>query len=255
VERLISLWWSAARPPVVAHRGACLRAPENTLAAFRLAVDLGADGIELDAKLTADGQVVIVHDTTLDRTTDGSGPVAGRTLRELKALDAGSRFSAPFAGERIPTLAEVFESLGQRCLINVELTNYASPRDSLPQRVAQLVRDFHLEARVLLSSFNPIALRAARRRAPELPLGLLVGPTQAGWTRRVFPILAPHEAFHPHESLIREETVRSLHRGGRKVVPWTVDRPERIRGLLSQGVDAIITDDPEVAREVRDGVG
>jgi glycerophosphoryl diester phosphodiesterase len=240
---------------VVAHRGACLRAPENTLAAFRLAVDIGADGIELDAKLTADGEIVIVHDTTLDRTTDGSGPVGGRTLRELRALDAGSSFSTAFAGERIPTLTEVFESLGQRCLINVELTNYASPRDSLPQRVAQLVRDFHLEARVLLSSFNPIALRAARARAPEIPLGLLVGPTQARWTRWAFPILAPHHALHPHESLIRDGTVQRLHRGGRKVVPWTVDRPERIRGLLTQGVDAIITDDPRAALEVRDGVG
>jgi glycerophosphoryl diester phosphodiesterase len=107
---------------------------------------------------------------------------------------------------------------------------------------------------VLLSSFNPIALRAARRRAPEIPLGLLVGETQARWTRWAFPILAPHQALHPHESLVRDGTVRSLHRGGRKVVPWTVNRPERIRGLLTQGVDALITDDPQVALEVRDGV-
>jgi glycerophosphoryl diester phosphodiesterase len=216
-----------------------------------MALEIGADGIELDAKLTGDGEVVIVHDPTLDRTTDGSGPVGTRTLRELKGLDAGSRFSPAFAGERIPTLAEVFEALGGRCLINVELTNYASPRDSLPERVVDLVRSFHLEAKVLLSSFNPLALRAAWRHAPELPRGLLFGPKQAGWTRLAFPVIAPHESLHLHETLIRDGTVQRSHHAGRKIVPWTVNRPERIRWLLSQGADAIITDVPEKALEAR----
>ena len=249
-----SLWWSASRPLVIAHRGACLRAPEDTLAAFRLAIEMGADGIELDAKLSADGEVVIIHDPTLDRTTDGSGPVGARTLQELKALDAGASFSPEFAGERIPTLDEVFEALGGRCVINVEMTNYASPRDMLPHRVVAVVRRFQVENRVLLSSFNPFALRSAKRLAPDLPLGLLLGPGQPWWMRLVFPLIAPHESLNLHDSLVREETPRRLRRAGRKFIPWTVNNAERIRWLLSAGVDAIITDAPDGALEIRKDV-
>lgn len=107
-----SIWYSKPRPWVIAHRGACRRAPENTLPAFRLAFDLGADGIELDTKLTSDGQVVVVHDQTLERTTDGKGRVVDQDLAQLKRLDAGASFSGEFVGTRIPTLAEVFEAVG-----------------------------------------------------------------------------------------------------------------------------------------------
>src|SRR5512136_697214 len=104
----------------IAHRGASAAAPQNTLAAFRKAVELGADGVELDVQLSADGAVVVIHDFTVDKTTDGTGRVAAKTLAELKALDAGSRFSPQFAGERIPTLAEVFEAIDGKLLVNVE---------------------------------------------------------------------------------------------------------------------------------------
>jgi len=239
---------------VIAHRGACLRAPEDTLAAFRLAMALGADGVELDAKLTLDGAVAIIHDPTLDRTTDGTGPVSARTRAELKALDAGSSFSPEFAGERIPILDEVFAELGAKSLINVEMTNYASPRDSLPERVVELVFTFGLESRVLLSSFNPFALRTARRLAPDLPLGFLLGPGQPLWMRALFPRISPHESYHLHDTLITEGAARRAHRAGRKFIPWTVNDPDRIRWLLKQGADAIITDAPDLALEIRKDV-
>ena len=143
------------KPAIFAHRGASAYAPENTLASFELAIHQEADAIELDAKLTADGQVVVIHDQTVNRTTDGNGRVGKMTLTQIRQLDAGSYFAAAFYDERIPTLEEVFETVGRKILINIELTNYASMKDSLPEKVADLVRRHQLEKRVMFSSFNP----------------------------------------------------------------------------------------------------
>ncbi|HEY9089295.1 MAG TPA: glycerophosphodiester phosphodiesterase family protein, partial [Anaerolineaceae bacterium] len=154
------------RPLVLAHRGASAFAPENTLAAFRRAVELGAHGVELDAKLSADGHIVVIHDQTVDRTTNGSGKVRQKTLAELRELDAGSKFRPAFAGETIPTLEEVLESVGRQCLVDVELTNYASPFDPLPERAAALVRRMGLQAQVIFTSFFPGNLARARRVLP-----------------------------------------------------------------------------------------
>ncbi|MGH2604979.1 MAG: glycerophosphodiester phosphodiesterase, partial [Anaerolineales bacterium] len=158
--------WMQRAPLVVGHRGAPRFAPENTLAGFRRAADLGADGVEMDAKLTADGVVVCHHDRTLDRTTNGRGRVLDWTWEALCTLDAGSHFGDSFAGEPIPLLEQAFRELGDGLLFNVELTNYGSPRDRLPEAVLELVARFRLERRVLLSSFNTIALRRSARLRP-----------------------------------------------------------------------------------------
>jgi glycerophosphoryl diester phosphodiesterase len=128
-----NLLFDLPRPVIFAHRGASGYAPENTLTAFNLAVQQGSDAIELDVKLTADGQIVVFHDQTLERTTSATGKIGEKTLSELKELDAGSHFDISYLNERIPTLEEVFEAVGQRTSINVELTNYASPYDRLPE--------------------------------------------------------------------------------------------------------------------------
>ena len=142
------------KPKIFAHRGASAYAPENTMAAFSLAVHQGADAIELDAKLSADGYVVVMHDDTVDRTTNGTGRVSSLSLAELQKLDAGSKFPPLFKSEKVPTLEEVYETLGRKILINVELTNYSTPMDDLPDKVIALVKKFNLEERVLLSSFS-----------------------------------------------------------------------------------------------------
>ena len=173
-----------SKPAIFAHRGSSAHAPENTLAAFELAIRHGADAIELDAKLSADGHVVVIHDQTVDRTTDGTGKVRELTLAQLSELDAGSYFDIAFRREPIPTLEQVFQAVGYGILINVELTNYASPTDPLPEKVAGLVRKFGLEKRVLFSSFNPLALVRIRRILPEVPVGLLALPGLDGaWAR------------------------------------------------------------------------
>ena len=133
------------QPIIFAHRGASAYAPENTLAAFEQALIQGADGIELDAKLSADGHVVVIHDATLDRTTGVHGRVKDLSLADLQALNAGSFFSNNFSTETIPALEEVFESFGKKLFINVELTNYNTPRDHLVETVCMLVKKFNLQ--------------------------------------------------------------------------------------------------------------
>src|SRR3989304_1005932 len=170
--------WLREAPLVIAHRGASQRAPENTLEAFRLALEEGADGGELDAKLTADGVLIALPDPPLGRKTDGRGRPGELNLEQIRRLDAGSWKGSLFRGARIPTLQEAFAELGRRLLFNVELTNYQTPEDELVERVVDVVKAMGMESRVLLSSFFRRNLAEARRRAPEIPLGHLVGPTR-----------------------------------------------------------------------------
>ncbi len=232
-------------PLILGHRGASAHAPENTLAAFQLAVEQGADGVELDAKLSADGQIVVIHDQTVDRTTNGHGRVRDLTLAELRALDAGSKFSTQFAGERIPTLEEVLLAVGKVCLVDIEITNYATPFDPLPVLIANLVRRLGLEERVWLTSFFPSNLARARRMLPRVLTGQLawggrLGAMSRGWVGRWF---APRLAL-PFYRDVTPEFVRREHARARLVVPWTVNETRDAARLLAWGVDGIITDDP-----------
>ena len=239
------------RPAIIAHRGASAHAPENTLSAFRLALEHGADGIELDAKLTADGHVVVIHDQTVDRTTGAHGVVREMTLKQLKALDAGSFFDSTFARERIPTLEEVFSAVGVLTLINVEITNYTSPTDALPDKIADLVIKYNLRERILFSSFHPLNLIRIRRRLPDVPVAILTLPGGAGrllrgWLGRQF---AP-KFIHPYFSDVTGPGVERDHQHDRRVNVWTVNDPEEMRRLFKIGIDGIITDDPRLARRI-----
>jgi glycerophosphoryl diester phosphodiesterase len=242
--------WNLNAPLVIAHRGASLIAPENTLTAFRMAAELGADAVELDAKLSADRHVVVHHDKTLDRTTDGTGPLSVRTLEELQRLDAGSHFDPKYAGERIPTLKQVFQDVGDRLLLNIELTNYAHPFDTLPEAVVKMVYEFGLMKRVLLSSFNPIALLKAKRLAPEIAVGLLVSESEPAWLIAFFRFMTSYEAYHPSFPMVQKQLIQREHAQGHRVNVWTINEKDHIRDMLNIGVDGMITDAPELAREV-----
>ena len=143
---------------IFAHRGASAYAPENTMAAFKLAIRQGIFWIELDVKLSADNVVMVIHDQSVDRTTSGNGLVNNFTYSELKKLDAGSHFDIAFREEPIPSLEEVFIEIRKFTLFNIELTNYRSPNDTLPVKVADLISTYRMNERVLISSFNPLAL-------------------------------------------------------------------------------------------------
>jgi glycerophosphoryl diester phosphodiesterase len=238
------------RPSIFAHRGSKIHAPENTLAAFDLAITQKADAIELDVKLSADGHVVVMHDSTVDRTTDGTGKVSHLPLSALKELDAGSYFDIAFRGEAIPTLEEVLDAVGRRVPINIELTNYASPTDHLPAKAAEQVIRHGLERQVMFSSFNPLALLRVRRYLPKVPIGLLGLAGVAGvWTRTRVASLVPHEALHPWVGDVNETLIKVTHSRGRRLHVYTVNDPEQMRRLFSWGADGIFTDDPILARE------
>lgn len=241
------------RPIIFAHRGASAHAPENTLAAFELALRQGADAVELDAKLTADGQVVVIHDQTVDRTTDGAGTVRKMTLAELRKLDAGSHFDVSFQGEPIPTLEEVLKAIGQLTFINIELTNYASLTDELPQKTAALVKRLKLTRRVMFSSFNPIALRRVGHLLPDTPIGLLAFPGGKGWLARSWfgRLLVRYQALNPEHSDISERMLKKMHDMGRRVMTYTVNDPQEMQRLFQLGVDGIFTDEITLAVQAR----
>lgn len=237
------------RPTIFAHRGSSAHAPENTIAAFRLAIEHGADAIELDAKLAADGHVVVIHDQTVDRTTPAQGRVSEMTTYELSRLDAGSHFDCAYSGEGIPTLEDVFYTVGKKILINIELTNYSSPMDDLPQKAAQLVQQGHLQNHVLFSSFNPIALFRIRKILPEVPIGLLALHGRSGWWARAWiGELLNYQSLHPEFNDVHAKLVQRVHKKKKRLHVYTVNQPDDIQKLLFMQVDGIFTDDPLLAR-------
>ncbi len=235
-------WWHANRPLIVAHRGASHAAPENTLAAFRRAVEEGADGVELDVHLSADGIPVVIHNPRVDATTDGRGTVAEMSLQELRVLDAGGYFAPRFAGERVPTLEEVLEAVGEHLLVNVELKDPGVRNWELVFAVVSVVERVGMTHRVWFSSFKPYLLYAARALAPEIPRGLLYGPLSL--ISRLLGIITPYDALHPYAALVRERSVQRAHRRGLRVAVWTVDDVAAASRLARLGVDAIITNEP-----------
>ncbi len=240
-----------SHPVIFGHRGACAFAPENTLASFLLAVEHKADAVELDAKLSKDGQVVVIHDQTVDRTTDGTGKVNELKLADLKALDAGSKFNSKFPGERIPTLAEVFESVGRTLLVNVELTNYASPDDDLIEKVTRVILDQKMQTRVLFSSFLPKNLVLARKILPDVPVALLCLPGLGGIFSRSFLYqkISP-EIVHPFLSDVKTAFIKRQHEKGRRVHVWTVNAEPDLQRMFALGVDGVFTDDPRKAHSL-----
>ena len=242
-------YWESSAPLVIAHRGASMFAPENTIAAFELAVEMGADAIELDTMLTADGTPIVIHDQSLERTTNGNGNVASKMVAEIKLLDAGSKFDARFAGEQIPTLEEVFSAVGNKVLINVELKNYASPFDHLPETVVALVVKKGLSDRVLLSSFNPIALMKAKRASGKIRRAAIIGGGPI-IVRGVIEAFTNYYALHPAASLVNQGMIDKHHAAGNKINVWTVNEESEMKKFLSMGVDGLITDQPDIAKKV-----
>ena len=164
---------SDGRPRVFGHRGAMGHAPENTFASFERAIELGVDAIELDVHLTADGEVVVIHDAELHRTTDGDGLVGQKTLAELKTLDAGVRFAPEFAGQRIPTLGEVLAWARGKCVLDVEIKGGPWPYDGIEARVVDLIRRHEMVDQTIVISFHHPIVARVKALAPEIATGTL----------------------------------------------------------------------------------
>jgi len=239
------------KPVIFAHRGASANAPENTLAAFKLAVRLGMKAIELDTMLSRDGIPVVIHDHSLERTTDGHGLVSDHDLSDLLQLDAGQWFSDQCEGEKIPVLREVLEGITPNILINIELKNYHAPHDALTETVIKLVDELDRWDSILFSSFLPINLRLIRKRKPEAKIALLCPSGIEGWFFRssIYLRLSP-EIIHPAERNVDSKFIEREHSRGRRVHVWTVNDKVRARELFINGVDGIFTDEPAAMLEV-----
>lgn len=262
-------------PLIWGHRGAMAFAPQNTLPSFQLAVEQGADGVELDVQLTADGVPVVFHDARVDDLTPGHGPLKAMPWSVVQALDAGSHFGPGWAHARIPTLEEVLENLPASLVINVELKTDLSestrwdrwrtlalgPKkltdrhrdvaraeaEPLAEAVARLLEG-QPQGRILVSSFDPWALEAFGARLPEVPLGFLHAPSVPWDTPRVASQLN-WQAWHPHHSQVTPEAVARAHSAGRKVHVWTVNEAKTAHRCAEAGVDALITNRPGPLRE------
>lgn len=228
------------RTLVFGHRGAMAEAPMNTMASFQLAFEQGADGIELDVHLSQDGHVVVAHDFTVDATTDGRGEVSDLKLSYLKQLDAGQWFSAEFAGERIPTLDEVFDSLAGKLYFNVELKSRSAERPALETAVADCIKRCGTTEQTIVSSFDARLLQRFRAICPQVMLGFLHGPNYSA----ALIDEVPHEARHPWHDIIDESYMRWARDADCLVNAWTVNDANRARALCDMGVNGIITDRP-----------
>ncbi len=233
---------------ILGHRGASSDAPENTLAAFRLALEQRADGVELDARLCASGEVVVFHDERLERLTGRSGRVADTPWTELARLEvrAGPAGTSP---GRIPLLTEVLEALPRSAFINVELKSEDWPGTRVADAAGALLEAGKHEAHVVVSSFDPRCLLRLALAHPRLRRGLLLDPDKPQLVQRhlTLPLLG-RDAVHPEARQLTEADVQRWHAGGREVAVWTVDDPEMARRLAAWGVDACITNRPGALR-------
>ena len=246
----------------MAHRGASVEAPENTLAAFEAAASAGADLIEMDVRLTADRVAVVLHDPDVGATTDGSGPVHTLSLQDVKRFDA-SRGRGP--KQEIPTLREALESIGGHPGLGVDLEikniagepSFDSPRETAVEEALQTVADVGFAGFVMVSSFNWLTIERSKRLAPAIPTGFLTVASIDPLAALVYAMEAGHEFVLPQAPALLEageSFVREAHAEGLRVGTWTVDDEEAIATLFRWRVDAIASNDPRLAVAVRNRV-
>jgi len=233
------------RARLFGHRGVAARAPENTLAGFRLAFEEGAHGIEFDIRATRDNVLVVLHDATVDRTTSGHGILSDLTLEEVRALDAGVSFASQFQDERIPTLDEVLDEFLGKIALDIEVKEVL-PQDALRALAARLAASPGAE--VFASSFFRDALQQLQDLAPHLPRGLLLLPRAVLPSEALVASLGLSSIL-PHHSSIDEPFAIECRRLGLPLRTYTVNSAARARELDALGVDVIISDDPRAIGE------
>ncbi|MFL0252241.1 glycerophosphodiester phosphodiesterase [Clostridium neuense] len=229
----------------IAHRGFSGAYPENTMLAFRKAVEIGADGIETDLQMTKDGVIVICHDEKLDRTTDGSGLIKEYTYDELLKFDAGIKYREAFKGERIPTIDEFFDYVKDKNIfINLELKNSIINYEGLEKRVIDKIYEYKLEKSVILSSFNHYSMVKVKEYDHNIKTGLLCAATLYNPGKYVKD--AGADAYHPFfPSVMDKSIVAEIKSEGIMINTYTVNKIEYMDKLISLGIDGIITNYPD----------
>jgi len=241
---------------VVAHRGAAAVAPENTMEAFRLAVEMGADAVELDVHLTADGKLAVIHDETMDRTTDLTGPIASMTMKQVRAADAGFRFEAPdgsfpFRGKglTVPTMAEVLTWLPEGIGLVVEVKARQAIAPTIKALGASRVR---AAGAATLISFDEATIDEAHALDPDLPTGYLLVPAQPVEAALIYAVEHGHVAVHPWEGDLGLDPGPILAQAqayGRLMGCYVVNDPQRMQQLAAYGLWGFVTDVPDIGRQ------
>jgi len=240
-------------PLVIAHRGANLEAPENTMPAFQIALDHGVHGFENDVHITADGVLVIIHDDTIDRTSNGSGLVCEMTYDQLMQYDYGSWFSPEFAGTKIPTLREFFTLCSDLPLINVEIKAEPNGSKSAAPAVVKLAKEMGVFDQLLISSFDMDMLRACLAEDPATRVAFLYAFEDEDLCEEIDNCPATFAkkhglaALHPFITLCNEDYVAACNAANIMVNPWTVNQEHAITALRNWGATAVITDEPALA--------
>lgn len=235
-------------PKVIGHRGAAALAPENTLAGFRKAAELGCTWVEFDIRLTADDQLAVIHDSTVDRTTTGTGRVRDMTLEQLSALDAGAPFGPAFAGEPVPSLSDAVSALDRLGLAaNIEIKcDVGDSAAAADAAVRLLEQDWSRDAPPLVSSFDPVCLAAVRQRSATLPLGVLVRTLDDDWHGLVDRLGAA--TLHVGDRGLSEDQLQKPARERIDIGVYTVNEAARARQLYAWGVAGVFTDRPDTVR-------
>lgn len=230
-------------PLRIGHRGAAGTCPENTMVSFRRAMELGVDGIEFDIHRTVDGQLVVIHDAMVDRTTNGTGMVMAMKLEEIQALDAGVFKGAEFAGEVVPTLRQLIRQTPPTLKLFLELKAGSLHYPGIEEDILAVVKEEGAMDRVQVSSFDHHALKRLHDLEPGLPLGMLFTANLLN------PVALAQElgceAIHPTWEWVTEQMVARAHAAGLKVNTWVVNHPFAIARVTQMGVDGIMTDYPE----------
>ena len=229
---------------ILGHRGARGHAPENTMASFQAALDMGADGIELDVQMTKDGKIVVCHDHSLERTSNGTGWLVEHTREELRALDFGSWFSPQFAGEKIPTLREVLQwAAATRLIVNVEIKNGPVIYEGIEEKVSALIRECRMVDRVIVSSFYHPSLLKMKQLDPLIKTGLLYA------SRPVDPWLqlrvTDTDNLHPLWHYVDAAWASGTRPHGAKIFTWTINELRDWEHIKNLDVDGIMTDYPD----------
>lgn len=230
-------------PKIIAHRGGARRTPENTLAAFKRSVEIGVDGVEFDVHRCATGELVVIHDDDLQRTTNGVGMIKESSYSEIARLSAGKWFSPEFIEERVPLLTDVLAVFDERMLINIEVKNTPVGYDGIEDDLLEVLADFPHRKNILVSSFDHHFLRRLRSRDEEIRIGILQAAMLVDPGEYASRFSASHyiNAF----DCLLPEAVAEAQAAGLTVVVWTLNNPRDWAEALRFGVDAICTDDPD----------
>ena len=236
---------------IFAHRGASGYAPENTLSAIKKAIEMKADGIEIDIQLTKDGKIVVIHDWKVDRTTTGRGFVYELDFGYIRSLDAGQWYTKDFIGEVVPTLEEVLDILPNDMMLNIEIKDTARKHSNIEEKMLEVLKKYPEKFdNIIVSSFHHDKIKRLQELEPKLKLALLTDSEFIEIEKYLSTNGLNSYSYHPEINLISKKDIEILHKNGIKVFVWTVNKEEDLAYLVKLGVDGVITNYPDIMKEL-----